>query len=952
MQWLRKRLFGSYTKPNRAAQTARTQLAIEGLEDRSVPSTLQIVNGLLTYTASTGVANNLSVAVNSGTYTVTDTAEAINVVGLAGATGSGTNTVTFSAAQVPTAGMVLNLGDMADTVSIVSTTKAISIKAGAGNDTIDVGTFGNGSLNNIQARVTVDGGTGADTLRVNDSASFIDNYTITSTQVLSNGRAVNYSGIENLVVTGALVGDTFTVRSTAAGAQTTLNGGPNGATFNVGGTDGTLDAIQGALTVNGGPLNSFRTSELNVLDQGSFTDHSYTLQANSVTRDGSATISYSGIQDVAVSAGSADDTATVLGTSSLVTLDMGSGNDLVNLGDDTTTMAGIHSLVTVTGADGTDSIVLNDQAATAGNFYSITGTGVMRNFTPLLNYSGAGSLTLSAGSGNDVVSLLSTLATTPVALNMGAGNDLVDIENDSASLADILGTVSVDGQTGTATVFMNDVGETTFHTYTVTANSVSRDGAAVLNYANVAHLEIDAGTANIPIILAFPLDATITGNQFFVQGTSAETTLDLGSEFDVVAVGNDANSLDDIGGALNIVGGGSLALNDQGDTSGQTYTVNANTIARSGAALISYDLGTTGQLFQGLSINAGAFDDTVNLQSTVPTSSEPTGFTPITLNLGAGNDTLNMGGTSLGLSQIGNVQFDGGAGTNAIVLSDDRGGLIGLPTQYVISSSGVTYNGSMGAFFGLSYTNAGSLTINGGAGDDTFFVDSTAATTPVFLNGGRGNDTFALGDNRISASGGPPALFANILGAVTVDGGSGTNTLDYSALPIGVRVNLALGTATGAAGGVRNIQNVSGGQGNDIIVGNDQSNFLFGNGGRDILIGGGGEDLLFAGTGDDILIGDSTVYDTNPAALESLMAEWGRTDLTGTAQDQYNQRINHLLGVTPGGLNGSTKLDLTKVVSDGVEDGLVGNGTGSALDWFFLTGTDGVGNLAPGERIN
>jgi hypothetical protein len=40
------------------------------------------------------------------------------------------------------------------------------------------------------------------------------------------------------------------------------------------------------------------------------------------------------------------------------------------------------------------------------------------------------------------------------------------------------------------------------------------------------------------------------------------------------------------------------------------------------------------------------------------------------------------------------------------------------------------------------------------------------------------------------------------------------------------------------------------------------------------------------------------------------------------------------------------------VISDGVDDGLVGNGTGAALDWFFLTGTDTVGNLVPGERIN
>ena len=41
----------------------------QALEDRWVPSTLQVVNGLLTYTAGAGVANNLSVSLSGTTYT-------------------------------------------------------------------------------------------------------------------------------------------------------------------------------------------------------------------------------------------------------------------------------------------------------------------------------------------------------------------------------------------------------------------------------------------------------------------------------------------------------------------------------------------------------------------------------------------------------------------------------------------------------------------------------------------------------------------------------------------------------------------------------------------------------------------------------------------------------------------------------------------------------------------
>src|SRR5262249_14423467 len=145
-------------------------------------------------------------------------------------------------------------------------------------------------------------------------------------------------------------------------------------------------------------------------------------------------------------------------------------------------------------------------------------------------------------------------------------------------------------------------------------------------------------------------------------------------------------------------------------------------------------------------------------------------------------------------------------------------------------------------------------------------------------------------------------------GVVTFDGQDGADTLDYSAYTAGVRVNLALGTATGVLGGVSNVENVTGGQGDDILVGNDLANGLRGGAGRDILIGRGGADQLFGEAGDDLLIGGSTAHDLAPARLEDLMREWGRTNLPGPPPVKYDTRISDLLGVTPGGLNGTTTL--------------------------------------------
>jgi hypothetical protein len=112
-----------------------------------------------------------------------------------------------------------------------------------------------------------------------------------------------------------------------------------------------------------------------------------------------------------------------------------------------------------------------------------------------------------------------------------------------------------------------------------------------------------------------------------------------------------------------------------------------------------------------------------------------------------------------------------------------------------------------------------------------------------------------------------------------------------------------------------------GGGGNDILIGGSNRNILIGDGGSDVLVGGG--------TG-SILIGGSTDYDTNLAALSSILEEWARTDAS------YQRRIGHLTGTLPGGLNGSTFLNATTVHDDDATDLLIGDG---GLDWFFASST-------------
>lgn len=88
-----------------------------------------------------------------------------------------------------------------------------------------------------------------------------------------------------------------------------------------------------------------------------------------------------------------------------------------------------------------------------------------------------------------------------------------------------------------------------------------------------------------------------------------------------------------------------------------------------------------------------------------------------------------------------------------------------------------------------------------------------------------------------------------------IDGRSGIDMLDYSACTGGIYVNLGTGKATYITGGISSIENVTGGWGDDTIIGDDKANVLIGGPGNDRLFGGAGNDELYGGAGDDELYG-------------------------------------------------------------------------------------------------
>jgi hypothetical protein len=126
---------------------------------------------------------------------------------------------------------------------------------------------------------------------------------------------------------------------------------------------------------------------------------------------------------------------------------------------------------------------------------------------------------------------------------------------------------------------------------------------------------------------------------------------------------------------------------------------------------------------------------------------------------------------------------------------------------------------------------------------------------------------------------------------------------------------------------------MKGGAGNDILVGGEGDDTVLGGSGRDLMIGGNGADRLVGDAQDDILIAGKTAYDDHVTALCSIMAEWGRNDLT------FGQRVQSLRD----GANSYTgpRLNDGTITSDNYVDTLTG---ASGEDWF-LYNEDGVGGV-------
>ncbi|MCX7424011.1 MAG: cadherin domain-containing protein [Planctomycetia bacterium] len=267
------------------------------------------------------------------------------------------------------------------------------------------------------------------------------------------------------------------------------------------------------------------------------------------------------------------------------------------------------------------------------------------------------------------------------------------------------------------------------------------------------------------------------------------------------------------------------------------------------------------------------------------------------LNGGAGNDTVD-GGAGDGDSVTGGQGDDsllGGSGVGDVLVKFING--TATLTNTTVTNLGATGSGTD------TYTGFELASLTGGGGNDV--INATAYIGTLVLNGGDGNDVLqaGTGSNTLNGGAGADMLTGNtgndsliggadndiLIGGVgndTLAGGQGDDVyqftaataaeadrvselanegndrLDFSSLLAAVSVNANLSsdaslashtnrTVTAANGESANIEQVTGGAGNDVLIGNAADNRLEGGAGNDSLTGGTGSDALLGGAGDD-----------------------------------------------------------------------------------------------------
>ena len=312
--------------------------------------------------------------------------------------------------------------------------------------------------------------------------------------------------------------------------------------------------IEGAVTVNGNSGNDV----LNIDDLGDGGTDAYIITSNSFNKPdfGTGSLNYSSISTFTLDASSPANTINVNSLSRFTSLFLfgNNGSDTFNIGNgdfDTN----IDGPVTIDGGTGSDVLNIDDTADGGTDIYTITLNSFTKPIfgTGSLSYSSISTFTVEASSPANTININSLGSSTSLVVNGNGGNDDFIIGNGDFD-TNISGSVTVDGNSGTNTLLVEDQNDTGADSYIIDDKAFSKPnfGTGSLQFSNIFAFGLEANNSGNTIDITTKAGAI---PQVVVFANGGNDTVNGGETHDTIDGGSGNDTLFGNGGDDTFIGG-------------------------------------------------------------------------------------------------------------------------------------------------------------------------------------------------------------------------------------------------------------------------------------------------------------------------------------------------------------------------------------------------------------